>query len=497
MGLAGTWNMKHLLSRLTDSRLMQRFTLHVISMSALAFLVPLAVYGYTGYFTRYLADDYCFTQVVQDYSFWEAQVVFYQTTSSRYLVMLLVSLSEAFGPKAIQVLPAVNLGLLFLGFALLLFELRMTLWPKLPWLSGPLLSLASLFFLVLMAPNRLQSFYWRSGLLTYSTPLIFLLLAGALWLSCLRRRWDPWFVFPAAFGLAYLGGGASETYAALQTTIWALAFLGAALLMRGSKRKQSLLLVGTLLAGSLLAMAVLFVSPANALRQVHFPEPPGLPELARMTVTYGLAFVVDSLRTQPVPHAALLLFALFTGGALRLNTPEAPRTPVRRMLLFLAALLACTLLLVMAVVSPSAYAQSAYPEPRALVLGRFTLVMALMAGGLAAGWWLAGWRGVARGKLALAISLMGMAALSLYPVRAGWMALPEASADRQWAETWDVRDAAIRSQAAVGADVVEIRELDSRAGLLELGGDPDSWVNRCAAEYYGVSAIRASLEEMP
>jgi hypothetical protein len=60
-----------------------------------------------------------------------------------------------------------------------------------------------------------------------------------------------------------------------------------------------------------------------------------------------------------------------------------------------------------------------------------------------------------------------------------------------YARQWDQRQAAIVSAARSGAGDVTVTALDSLAGLQEMNADPNQWVNRCAATYYGVNNIVA------
>lgn len=452
-----------------------------------AFLVPLGVYALTGFYTRYWADDYCFSQVLQDYSYWQAQVVFYQTTSSRFSVIPLIGITEFFGPGAIRWLPALNLAFLWGGFFSLLAALARWVRVQKPRLVAVLAATGLLFFLVLLAPNRLQVFYWRSGLFTYSFPLGLL----AFNLAFVLRRWgqdgSPSWALAATGVLAFLAGGASETFGAMQTGLLGLAFLLALAALRGDARRHALALTGAALAGSVIALAVIFVSPSNQLRQVHFPPPPDLLTLVRMSLWHAFDFAVSSLRSQPLPN--LVLLAL--GGAVGLLLPSSYDKRWRVWALVLIPLVGYILLV--AVVSPSAYAQSASPEARALIVARFVTVLAVFFWGLFAAWVIRDLSGNASRRQAFTwLGILLLIGLSLYPLRAVRLDLPAVQEARAWAEAWDTRDASIRAAVLSGVRSVETVELDSRSGLMEIGPDPGNWVNTCAAGYYDLDSIRAT-----
>jgi hypothetical protein len=63
------------------------------------------------------------------------------------------------------------------------------------------------------------------------------------------------------------------------------------------------------------------------------------------------------------------------------------------------------------------------------------------------------------------------------------------------AAIWDERDITIREAASNGIEIVEVKGIDGRpvGGLHDLKTDGNHWVNHCAALYYGVKEIRASL----
>ena len=59
------------------------------------------------------------------------------------------------------------------------------------------------------------------------------------------------------------------------------------------------------------------------------------------------------------------------------------------------------------------------------------------------------------------------------------------------ANAWDVRQQMIFEAKADGQADVTVPQFDSVYGITELKPDPESWVNICAAQYYGVKSITA------
>jgi hypothetical protein len=67
--------------------------------------------------------------------------------------------------------------------------------------------------------------------------------------------------------------------------------------------------------------------------------------------------------------------------------------------------------------------------------------------------------------------------------------LPEAEI---FASLWDARDDNIRQETASGAQEISAASLPHISpGLAELSTDPNDWVNRCLASYYGLSKVIA------
>ena len=134
---------------------------------SMALAVGLFVFAYLGIFSRYGADDYCFSRTIfKSDNIIQATSIWYMNTSNRYTTMLLVGISEWFGRSAISFLPmlAILLWLASLGWTLAQLFKRLK-FPY-PALSGFALAAVIVFFSILQAPNRYQSLYWRSGMVT-------------------------------------------------------------------------------------------------------------------------------------------------------------------------------------------------------------------------------------------------------------------------------------------------------------------------------------------
>jgi hypothetical protein len=151
-------------------------------------------------------------------------------------------------------------------------------------------------------------------------------------------------------------------------------------------------------------------------------------------------------------------------------------------------------LLILAVSTPSAYAQSSYPEGRVLIEARFVMTLMLAGLGIVLGMIIAQlfrWsdREPSLWLHALLLGIFLLASLyPLYEARKGFLQIP---IFQERASRWDEHAASIREDREQG--MLEINLLDSQAvsydefsGLLEPGEDAQNWVNQCAASFYGV-----------
>ena len=84
--------------------------------------------------------------------------------------------------------------------------------------------------------------------------------------------------------------------------------------------------------------------------------------------------------------------------------------------------------------------------------------------------------------------------IGMYPIRAAIQTYSGARHFQKWADLWDIRDANIRdakSQNVMNVDVMHLDKVIKWVG--ELSADPGFWYNICAADYYGVDTISATI----
>ncbi|GAP09531.1 hypothetical protein BECAL_00675 [Bellilinea caldifistulae] len=457
----------------------------VLIVVCLVLLCGLGATAYAGTFSRYWADDYCYAAVVQRDGLIRGTLYWYQNGGNRFAAFLAVGLIERLGQASVVFLPS---GLLIAWAAAASFALnalvKLAGWKvHRLWLATA--SLGWVFFLTYTSPDRLQTLYWRMGLLHYSLPLVLILIQAGVVLGGLTTGKPARLVWISAANglLALFCAGLSETAAALQTTLYLLLAAGLVIWGGGGKRNGLVLLSGGLMA-SLLALLIMALSPANEWRQALLPPPPSAGAWGGALLRYTIDFVRDTLRTLPLPLGMWLAFCGVLGYLLNGNKP-------RNSGLAGWALLAAGIIGTAAAMAPSVYAGLQYPAGRALMTARFPLMSGLGLAAAAWGNWLKGRLPSASHQWVSAAGLVGLLLVGAYVLRATQLPLKEAQMLAVKAARWDARQAEILSQRAAGLQTIRVREVDVVSTLEDLTPQPEHWVNGCAADYYQVEQIIA------
>ncbi len=368
-----------------------------------------------------------------------------------------------------------------------------------PRLTAFALTAVLVYATVYSTANAVQSFYWLSGTLSYTVPLIFLTLFVGVVAHAQRRLPDrrpgiPRLLLAAA--LTFIAGGLSEIYIATQTGLLLLAVL--ITLRHASKavKRISMPLMLSGLAGSVLAMAIVMLAPGNAVRQAFFTRPT-YPLLATaLSPLYALMFLVGFVLLSPITTAALILGCAVLAFALQ---PEDGEWSLQA-----ASLIAdrrrAARWIVLSLIAPVAfsYAPTLYtvfggPPARALVIPQFIVTAVVAFWSLVAGLSLR--RTFAhraqdqpRSQKPRLLLLLGI--LMLIPLGSAWRTLSIAGELQSYALKWDQRDRQVRNAAARGEKSVVVQALGYTGRLEDLDLDPKHWLNLCVARYYGLDAVR-------
>jgi hypothetical protein len=465
----------------------------------LVFLAGLALFAYAGSFTRFWADDYCYSAIALQHGLLGGLVEWYLHSGNRFSALASVAVADLFGGLNVAFLPGLLLALWVFACAFFLDSLFYHLLQRpASRLWCLLFGLAQVFYSALLAPDRLQAIYWRMGILHYALPLPVLLLALGWTVRGITRPGRPGLLL-ASGAAAFFAAGQSETYAMLQLGVFGVGLLAAQVILRGERsgraapRERAALWLGVPLLSTLAVLALMFLSPSLSVRLAVMPAPTNLWLVFSYSLRYAADFVFYSLRGQVVPYAAyglsMAALGLLAGQGPGLSRPLSPRAALLGMGLSLALAYA----LIAFSFTPSAYANLQYPAGRALMPAGFVLLVGLAGfaffGSALARLLLA--RAAGPGRLRLA-GLALLCVLCLYPLRAARAPLADARLQSTWAARWDARDAQIRQARSAGVRDIVVKQVEVIHTLEDLGPNPRHWINNCASIYYGVRSITAN-----
>ena len=472
---------------------------------AASFVMALAAYSYVGFFTRYMADDYTTRRTVDLLGLLGAQTHWYFGWTGRFSFSFVISLLGLTGPRVVQFLPALLLASWCAATVWAVHQLRRLGSLKPSYTESLLFAALVIFATIETAPNVAQSLYWQTGALTYITPLVLLSFYAGLFGHGLRRA-ESKGVRPSVLSLCgsaavtFVAGGFSDAYVVLQTSGLLIAFAACERYAHAGLKSamRALLLAG--LVGSLLALAVVVLAPGNAIRQSYFPHPPGMFRILGLSSLYSLAFAARAVFKHPLVFALLLLLPFLTAfkdSARR----DAPDEGGRRRAGLFVLVPFIVFALEVCCIAPAFYGMSVMLPERARVLLSFTLVCGAVVWGCAAGeFCLDAWPFVGRNteRVVRAGSFLLLALMFICPVASCISTFTLRERARAYAADWDRQDEELRAAKEGGVrelTVEQIGDFQSRLGLgrsdLHLRADPNFWINKTVAKYYGLDSVAA------
>jgi len=460
-------------------------------VGVLAYLVAIA---YLGTFTRYVADDYCGTIAVRSSSPLGAVFSRYEVggwrAAGRYSNLLLVGVVEILlGSQSVSITPVLMIILWGLGLIYLVRQVRTLAGIEWHFMLDIFFGASLAFVSILEAPNRFQTFYWRSSLTTHFAPLVFLnflVIALLAWFRSKRQdAASVWFSLVLLL-TSFLIGGFSEPPMAVMVVGSGLALAYIWFFVKDASRYPLLTLTGCVLVGSMSSLAVMALSPAAAKLG---EDTPSFSVLIQRTLEYTVFFQIDSFKTLPLPVIfsficpAILTFAVY-------RTFDNVTNPKANWKIALA-LPVILFILIAAGFSPSAYGQL-YPVMRARFFAHFFMTITIMLEGALFGVWLSSfnWKFLHTAFVEYA-SIFVLLVMAIYPFRAFFRVLQDVPEYSARAQAWDRRDAHIYQLRDLGQTDLLVPQFDGSYDVKELDTYPTHWVNRCASTYYGVNSIRA------
>lgn len=481
----------------TDSEKRRGRVILAVAVALVALLAAaLAAHAYVGLFARYMADDYCTAGTVRTAGLLETQRHFYLAWSGRFSFTLTVSLVELLGTGVVPYLPLAALVCWVAVTAWAVYELLAHTLGRRPVLFSVLI--AELIVYATVTDNTggvFEALYWQTGMLTYVAPLILLTTLVGFYARAVRRtdvRVTGAASLATFFAAAFFAGGFSETSAFMQIGAFAAACAAANFLSDSERRRRLLPALVSGLCGSVASLAVVALAPGNNAREATLPAHSDLLTVFARALSNTLthAFTEHNYGVTFAPRwAALLLAAMLSFYLSMRSDNDGGATRRWRRMLWLAG---SGMFVYFCCFFPASYAISSAPPPRALVVAQFVLVCTLVllgwAGGEAAGVYFNSKR--LKPQRALVASLTALVMLLSFTFAASTrrtFALAERA--RPLARLWDAHDASIRARVEGGEKNLTVPVAYNIGGTDAMTANPDWYVNKCMAVYYGAQSM--------
>jgi hypothetical protein len=454
--------------------------------------VALIIYGIKGTYSRYAQDDYCYGYRVNKFGFFEMQISSYfnktEFNSNRYSATISHSIVELLGgPIAFPFVPPILMigWILSLGYLVYVVFIDKVSLKTMLFIS--IASLSVIYFTFYLSDNLYQILYWLAGQQSYLMPTIICTFIFARILHFSRSKAIKFRNYLEIALLCLWAGGFSET-----TTLWFFSALSLFFIIiliyqeKFSNFKSAKRITLISLTATLVALLILILCPVNQTNLSHFNRPDLSVFLSKVLI-HGIKFPIISVKSAPLPY--IVLAALGFWLSFCINTQSS------RKLQYFPLLLGGTLIayiLFVAVMVPTMFAMSAYPNDRALLPAIFSLVCHIFVMGYLVGKWIQkAFANLMNIKLRLGIVIIIGIFSGLYLLHTIPNVYDKFDLYQARAEAWDQRQVMIFQQKNKGINMIKIPEFDSVYGIAELNANPKNWVNQCAALYYGVSQIQA------
>ena len=140
----------------------------------------LAGLAYLGTFTRFMADDFCVAGQALNLGMLDMLSRWYTTVNGRFSAIIISTLLVSGGPGLAGWMPALTVIVWWAGIAWATLPILRRKGLQKPRLLALLLGGISLLALLASTPNLYQSFFWHSGMVTYSLPLVGLTFSAGI-----------------------------------------------------------------------------------------------------------------------------------------------------------------------------------------------------------------------------------------------------------------------------------------------------------------------------
>jgi hypothetical protein len=349
-----------------------------------------------------------------------------------------------------------------------------------------------------------------TGSLTYITPLLLGTALTALVVAHDRHSPRYLWIGLAIAGLAFVAGGTNETYLAAQTAALLIAMaVAASPWVPIARPKLAACASGVL--GSLIAGAVVFAAPGNAIRIAAISsvvkDRPSLIALPGLAISFAGAFFQAVFAT----HWLSLLAVAAIGGLVGMRSHViVGRHAAKHVCIAMTAVAIAAFVVVACAIAPSALEEARLTDAYAQV----TLVYICVAAAAVLGWLGAqvalvlairfrdGHRTPRRFRRLTAASLMTIVAAGVIagPIIDARNINGSLPAIERYASTKDNEASAALAAYSAGRDSATVARLPAVDGIgifshptdEDLTDDPSFWINRDEARYFGLDSLAAA-----
>jgi len=465
-----------------------KFKKIILYIGLAALVGGLCLFIFLSYYNRYWADDWCYNTDFRSKGFLETlRGYFYDTTytPSRYSVTIFAGLLQVFGVLGVQWMTPLTILFWTLGLVFLFWNIaRLSGFEPAPALIA-FFSALIVFFSIYLTPLLYQSLYWRTGMLTYTTPLVL-----TIWLFVLITRQglvakpSNWEIALAGF-LALLTGGCSEAGTTVLISVLGIYVLYAGICAyhKQAWAMKTLPIAVVSLVFAIVALGLLIFSPSTLIRKARYGAPTPLLELPRLLFSYIYAYF--SVTVKDGYHIMIALISILVGFTYPIVSGRSFK--FNQYILLDVIIVVMTILLVAASLTPSVYIEHGLPAPRTMIVPSFVAVFGFVMGGWVAGSALHEISQVKVLQVGGALLLLISFAFPVFTMMDVTGLVPIYS---QRTQAWDVREAVIQKGLDDGVARVTVTAIDGApvGGIRDFDpkGKKGYWITQCAADYYGI-----------
>lgn len=477
----------------------KRVTSLTILIGNVILLAGLAFMAFLGFYNRYWADDWCYSADARNLGTINATLQYFNTegtgySSNRFSLTFFSALTEnMLGMFGNRIFATLTIVFWFFGTTWTLHNISKLIKP----ISFSIIVFVSAFLLyynLYISPQKFQILYWRSGVLPYSTALIFwMILLGFITSQMNQTKPIRWYNFVIA-PIAFLASGLGEISATLLftgTTIL-LFFVWLAKNKKQTWAEKSFQTTLVTWLFLLIGMIILIISPSNIRLEDMGVQQTSLIEVPALSIRHAYDFIIISLRTLPIPHF-IFLGTIFSLSILSATNTSASNLTLNRFLILITCTSLITFLLVTAIQAPSGYFYSATPDPRGKSLARYILLIGLGLIAWFSGIWITQKINLKYLTIASTLFLLFSSAYTVRSILSIYNT--ELYGFIYRAEQWDERDAHIESEKALGKTQIEVIAIDTalidiRDIFVTRGKGWTEFVQNCASRYYQVDGLK-------